>query len=564
MRGLMMDYPLVVPAIIRRAEAHFGHKRIATRRPDHSIAHVCYAEMLERTRRLAVALRSLGVSPGDRVATLAWASCEHLEAYLAIPSIGAVLHTLNLRLHHDDLSYIVNDAADRVLIVDHSLLPLFDKFAEQARSIEHVIVIGGPGDAGVGSGSSRTESDVVSGSDVASAFRRTKPIAYDSLLASADPSAYREAPLREDDAAAMCYTSGTTGRPKGVLYSHRALMLHCVGQGLVDALGVSERDTVLPIVPMFHVNAWGLPFTATMFGANQVFPGPYLDPKSVLELIVKERVTLTAGVPTVWLGMLQELDQNPGAYDLSSLRAIAIGGSAAPISLIRGYKERYGIDIVHAWGMTEMTPLGTLCNEPSTLAEAPAEEKFRYRAMQGTPLPFVEIRAMTESGEAPWDGKTMGELEVRGPWVARQYYNVDGPDDRFTADGWFRTGDIVTITSCGCIELTDRAKDLVKSGGEWISSVALENALMGHPKVAEAAVIAVPHPKWDERPLAVVVLKPGQTATRDEMVEYLAPQFAKWWLPDGVEFAAEIPRTSAGKFKKSVLRDKYRAFYNAV
>jgi fatty-acyl-CoA synthase len=554
MRGLMMDFPLVIPVIIRRAEALFRHKTIATRRPDRSIARASYAEMLDRVRRLAVALRSLGVRSGDRVATLAWASQAHLEAYLAIPAIGAVLHTLNLRLHHDDLAYIVNDAQDRVLIVDESLLPLYEQFQERTR-IEHVVVIPSCAESPVQDG--RHDPDVESG------FSRTY-MNYNELLASADPSRYREADLREDAAAAMCYTSGTTGRPKGVLYSHRAVMLHCLGQGLVDALGISERDTVLPIVPMFHVNAWGMPFTATFLGANQVFPGPHLDPKSVLELMVQERVTLTAGVPTVWLGVLHELDQSPRTNDLSALRCIAIGGSAAPLALIRAYKERHGIDVLHAWGMTEMTPLGTLCHLPSSLDAAPADEQFRYRSMQGTPLPLVEIRAVTENGEAPWDGKTMGELEVRGPWVAAQYYNSSGPDARFTRDGWFKTGDIVTIAPGGCIELADRAKDLVKSGGEWISSVALENALMGHPKVAEAAVIAVPHPKWDERPLAVVVLKPGQTATKEEMLEYLAPHFAKWWLPDALEFISEIPRTSAGKFKKSALRDRYRDHYQSL
>jgi fatty-acyl-CoA synthase len=557
MRGLMMDFPLVIPVIIRRAEALFRHKTIATRRPDRSIARTTYAEMLDRTRRLAVALRTLGIRPGDRVATLAWASQAHLEAYLAIPAAGAVLHTLNLRLHHDDLAYIVNDAEDRALIVDESLLPLYEQFRGRTR-IEHVIVIPSCDDGPDQSGPQHRTAGR-SGDGTSESYWN-----YNQLLAGADASQYEEADLREETAAAMCYTSGTTGRPKGVLYSHRAVMLHCVGQGLVDALGVAERDTVLPIVPMFHVNAWGIPFSATLFGANQVFPGPYLDPKSVLELMVKERVTLTAGVPTVWLGVLNELDQAPGANDLGVLRAIASGGSAAPVSLIRAYKERHNIDVIHAWGMTEMTPLGTLGNLPSCLKDAPADEQFRYRAMQGTPLPFVEIRAVTESGEAPWDGKTMGELEVRGPWVAAQYYNTSGPDHRFTPDGWFKTGDIVTITPGGCIELTDRAKDLVKSGGEWISSVALENALMGHPKVAEAAVVAVPHPKWDERPLAVVVLKPGQTATKHELLEYLAPQFARWWLPDAIEFATEIPRTSAGKFKKSALRDKYREHYQSA
>jgi acyl-CoA synthetase (AMP-forming)/AMP-acid ligase II len=541
MRGLMMDYSLSIPAIVRRVETLFSDRKIVSRRADRTICRVTYRQVVDRIRRLSVALQDLGVKPGDRVATLSWASQEHLEAYLAIPSIGAVLHTLNLRLHPDDLTYIVNDAADRVLIVDESLLSLYEKFRDRV-NIEHVVVIG--------------KSDVVSG------FSRSV-LSYEDLLASADPSGYVEPSFDENTAAAMCYTSGTTGRPKGVLYSHRAVILHSFGQGLVDTLGIGERDTVLPIVPMFHVNAWGLPFTATLFGAGQVFPGPHLDAKSVLELLVRERVTLTAGVPTVWLGVLNELDQHPDEYDLSALRAIVIGGSAAPPAMIRGYKERHGLDIVHAWGMTEMTPLGTLCNLPSSLQDAPAEEQVRYRSKQGTPLPFVELRASTENGPAPWDGTTMGELEVRGPWVAAQYYNVDGPDDRFTEDGWFRTGDIVTIDPGGCIELTDRAKDLVKSGGEWISSVALETALMGHPCVAEAAVVAVPHPKWDERPLAVVVLKPGTQATRDDLIAYLAPQFAKWWLPDAVEFAAEIPRTSVGKFKKSVLRDRYRDRYQS-
>jgi fatty-acyl-CoA synthase len=539
MRGLMMDYPLSMPAIVRRAEMLFPDRRIVSRHPDRTICRSNYRNVVDRVRRLSVALREFGVQPGDRVATLSWASQEHLEAYLAIPCSGAVLHTLNLRLHPDDLTYIVNDAADRVLLVDESLLPLYEKFRDRV-TIEKVIVIGskaGPSD------------------------RPAHLLDYEDVLAAADPTQYVEPSLDEETAAAMCYTSGTTGRPKGVLYSHRAIILHSFGQGLVDTLGIGERDTILPIVPMFHVNAWGLPFTGTLFGAGQVFPGPHLDAKSVLELLVRERVTLTAGVPTVWLGVLNELAQHPGEYDLSALRGIVIGGSAAPPAMIRGYKERHGLDIIHAWGMTEMTPLGTLCNLPSTLQDAPAEEQFRYRSKQGTPLPFVELRASTENGPAPWDGQTMGELEVRGPWVAAQYYNVDGPDDRFTEDGWFRTGDIVTIDPSGCIELTDRAKDLVKSGGEWISSVALETALMGHPCVAEAAVVAVPHPKWDERPLAVVVLKPGTQATRDDLIAFLAPQFAKWWLPDAIEFAAEIPRTSVGKFKKSVLRDRFRDRY---
>jgi fatty-acyl-CoA synthase len=312
---------------------------------------------------------------------------------------------------------------------------------------------------------------------------------------------------------------------------------------------------------MFHVNAWGLPFTAMLFGSGLVLPGPHLEPARVLDLIVRERVTITAGVPTVWLGMLQELDRQPGVHDLSALRAIVIGGSAAPASLIAGYKERHNLTIVQGWGMTELTPLGTLSLLPSSLEGAPLADQCAYRARQGVPLPFIEIRAVADGAVVPWDGRTMGELEVRGPWVARQYYNVEGPDERFSEDGWFRTGDVVVIHPGGCVELTDRAKDLVKSGGEWISSVALENALMAHPAVAEAAVVAVPHPSWTERPLAVVVLRPGKQVSADELREFLAPSFAKWWLPDAIEFTDAIPRTSVGKFKKSVLRDKYQGFF---
>lgn len=548
MRGLMMDFQLSIPAMVRRGETLFGHKHVVSRLPDRSVVRHSYAQIFDRVRRLGAALQSLGVQPGDRVATLGWAGHQHLECYLAIPCIGAVLHTLNLRLHHDDLAYIANDAQDRVLIVDESLLELWDRVRPHV-NVEHVIVMSRTG---------ATPTDPPFSSGVDRTF-----LDYEEVLAASDPGHMNAPALDERDAAAMCYTSGTTGRPKGVLYSHRSMTLHTMAAGLRDCLAIGEDDTVLPIVPMFHVNAWGLPYGCVFFGANQVFAGPFMDAKSVLELLVTEKVTVTGGVPTVWLGVLNELDANPGAYDLSRLRTIIVGGSAVPISMIKAFQERHHLRIVQAWGMTEMSPLGTVGNVPSTMQSESPEKQYAFRAKQGIPMPLVEIRARADEGIVPWDGRTMGELEVRGPWITSQYFNVHGADDRFTEDGWFRTGDIVTIGADGCIEIADRSKDLVKSGGEWISSVALETALMGHPAVAEAAVIAVPHPKWDERPLAAVVLKTGHKATADDLLEFLAPHFAKWWLPDVIEFVSEIPRTSVGKFKKTALREQFKDKYQS-
>ena len=537
MNGLMMDYQLTVPTLLRRAEQLHHDKEVISRQPDRSYVRADYATVIERAKRLALALGKLGIESGDRVATFSWNHQQHLEAYFGIPCAGAVLHTLNLRLHENDLAYIAGHAEDRIVLVDDVLWPLFDKFRARV-DFRHVVVI------------PLTGKKVPPGT-----------IDYEELLADVDPRRFEYPQLDEQQAAAMCYTSGTTGLPKGVLYSHRSIALHSLGTMLVDTLGVSERDRVLPVVPMFHANAWGIPFSAMMAGSDQIFPGPHLDPALLLEALAEHRVTLTAGVPTIWLGILQLLDADPGRYDLSQLRAMVVGGSAAPPAMIRGFQERHNLRVVHAWGMTELAPLGTVSHVPARLGEAESGAQFAYRARQGRPSPFVEVRAHNENGPVPWDGQAMGELEVRGAWVACAYYNTPEGASSFTDDGWFRTGDIVSIHGDGCIELQDRAKDVIKSGGEWISSVALENALMGHPAVAEAAVIPVPHPKWAERPLACVVLKPGQAASSKELIGHLSSQFAKWWLPDAIEFIDQIPRTSAGKFLKSELRSRYTDYY---
>jgi fatty-acyl-CoA synthase len=525
MQGQMMDFQLTLPPLLRRCETFFGEKQIATRLPDRSFHRYTYRDMARRAKQLAVALQQLGLERGDRVATLCWNHHQHMEAYFGIPCAGLVLHTLNLRLHPNDLAYIATHAEDKAVIVDRSLLPLLDQFRERTK-IEHVFVVDD---------------------------------SYEELLAGASADDWRDPELDENEAAAMCYTSGTTGQPKGVVYSHRSTILHALGVASYTPLGkaVSQSDTILPVVPMFHANAWGYPYLGAMLGASLVYPGPYLDPESLLEDFVQERVTWTAGVPTIWLGILQALEANPGKWDLSQMKGMLAGGSAVPRSLIAAYKQ-LGLTVVQGWGMTETSPVASVTDYIGDLQDADEETQFDFAAMAGVPLPFVEIRGIADDGgEIPWDGETMGELEVRGPWVAAGYYDNDEQADRWTADGWFKTGDICSIHPRGFIMIKDRSKDVIKSGGEWISSVELENALMAHPAVAEAAVIAIPDEKWDERPLAAVVFKPGQSATAGDLREFLAPQFAKWWLPDRYEFVDEIPKTSVGKFQKMALRDLF-------
>jgi len=536
MNGLMMNFPLTLPTIMNRAETLHSKKQIITRLPDKSLHRYTYGDFIIRAKKLSVSLQQLGVKEGDRVATFCWNHYQHLEIYFGVPAFGAVLHTLNLRLSAEDLEYIVNHADDKVIIVDQVLLPLLDKFKDKIK-VKHIIVIPNAGQP------------VPEGT-----------LNYEDVLASGDEEKYIPFEGDENTAAALCYTSGTTGKPKGVLYSHRSIVLHSMVSAYAEGLSLLESDVVLPVVPMFHVNAWGLPFTCTMLGTTIVFPGPYLDPLSLLELFDSEKVTITAGVPTIWLGILNVLDADPNKYNLSALRRMVVGGSAAPRSVIKGFQERHGLNILHAWGMTETSPLGSIAILTGDIQKQDEETQYDYRAKQGRPVSFVEIRGRNENGMIPWDGKTMGELEVRGPWVASAYYDTPDEEDKFTADGWFRTGDIVAIDPEGYIEIKDRSKDVIKSGGEWISSVALESTLMGHPAVAEAAVFAIPHEKWVERPMACVVLKEGKTTTQEELSAFLAPHFAKFSLPDAYAFVKEIPKTSVGKFKKSALREQYHVY----
>src|SRR6266545_2545302 len=530
----MMDYPLTVRSIYERARKLFPDKQLATRWPG-GVERTTYGDWAERVARLAGALRELGVGPGDRVATFCWNHDRHLEAYFAAALMGASYHTLNIRLGGEQLAYIVNHARDKVLIADAELAPAIGPVLPSTGTVEHVVVLTGDG-----------------GERPSLGFHAEHD--YQTLLERVAPLGDWPA-LDEQQTAGICYTSATTGHAKGVAYSHRAIFLHSLMVGLVDTAAICERDVLLPIVPMFHVNAWGMPFAAAWYGAGQVFGGPAPTPADYLRLIREEGVTVSAGVPTVWLGVLQALEQQGG--DLGSLERIICGGSAAPVSMIRTYEQRYGVQFIHAYGMTEASPVTHFSRLKASLRGLPEDARYGYKAKQGLLVPGLEQRVVDADGsQVPADGKSMGEVLLRGPWIAHEYLDDERSAQTFI-DGWYHSGDVATLDGDGYLNLVDRTKDLVKSGGEWISTVELETALMGHPAVAEAAVIAIPDPKWQERPLAVVVLKPGGSASEQDLREYLAPEFAKWWLPDRVEFVDELSKTATGKFSKRTLRERF-------
>lgn len=510
MPGLMMPTPLLVRQIAERAGGLFADREVVSVTST-GIERSTYGQVVERARRLAGALGDLGIRPGDRVATFSWNSLRHLELYLAIPSMGAVLHTLNIRLFEDDLRYIVGHAEDRVIFLDASLAGVMPRF----EGVEHEVLM----------------------PDAEAA--REGALDYEELVAGGDPS-FEFPEVDENSAAAMCYTSGTTGRPKGVVYSHRSTVIHTLLTNQADANALRERDSVLPVVPMFHANAWGLPYAAAMAGARLVLPGPKMDPASLAKLIKDEKVTMTAAVPTIWQGVMQ-LDPAP---DLSCLERVMCGGSAVPESLMRTFDEKFGVPVLQGWGMTETSPVASLSNLPPGV-DPQSDEGYALRATQGRPLPFVECRLDEESG---------GELQVRGPTIAATYYDDETSAEKFTDDGWLRTGDVAEVGDHGFIKLVDRTKDLVKSGGEWISSVELENEIMAHPDVLEAAVIAVADERWGERPCACVVVREGAVLDDEGLRAFLSDRVAKWWVPEQIRFISEVPKTSVGKFDKKVLR----------
>ncbi|NUS11808.1 MAG: long-chain fatty acid--CoA ligase, partial [Streptomyces sp.] len=540
MLSTMQDVPLTVTRILVHGTLVHGRSRVTTWTGDGEPQRRTFREVGLRSVQLANALRDgLGVSEGDRVATLMWNNCEHLEAYLAIPSMGAVLHTLNLRLPADQLAWIVNHAADRVLLVNGSLLPLLAPLLPRLEPLEHIVVVG-PGDRALLDGCRPAVHD------------------YEELL-DGRPVQYAWPELDERAAAAMCYTSGTTGEPKGVVYSHRSVYLHSMQVGSASSMGLTDHDTTLPVVPMFHVNAWGLPHAAFMSGVNLLMPDRFLQPGPLAEMIESERPTHAAAVPTIWQGLLAELIAKP--RDIGSLARVTIGGSACPPALMKAFDEQLGVRLCHAWGMTETSPLGTVALPPGGVEDE--AEEWAYRVTQGRFPASVEARLIGPDGSVmPWDGASAGELEVRGPWIAGAYYGGAGaeplrPEDKFSPDGWLRTGDVGVISPDGFLTLTDRAKDVIKSGGEWISSVELENVLMAHPDVAEAAVVAVPDERWGERPLATVVLVEGASTGYEQLRAFLAERVARWQVPERWAVVPAVPKTSVGKFDKKVIRKSY-------
>ncbi len=531
--GLMQNQPLLVSSILTHAARHHPEAEVVSREADGSVTRASYATVEHRARKLARALAALGVGPSDRVATLAWNSQRHLELYYAVSGMGSVIHTVNPRLAPDDIAHILNDAGSIVLCVDACFLPLVEPLRPRLTALRHLVVLPGDGPAPTGNA-----------------------LDYETLLASSSDD-YAWPVLDEALASALCYTSGTTGRPKGVLYSHRSTLLHAYAVNMADVFGLRATDRVMPVVPMFHVNAWGLPYAAPMAGASLVMPGRQLDGPSVHDLMNTERVTFTAGVPTVWMGLLQHLRTTGGRLD--TLKRLVCGGSACPAVLIDTFARDYGVAVSHAWGMTETSPLATMhAFKPShdALTEA---ERTRIAYKQGRAVPGLDLRITDDAGRnLPWDGTTFGNLLVRGPWVVRRYIGADA--DACDPDGWFATGDVATIDPHGSMEITDRTKDIVKSGGEWISSIQLENIAVAHPDVAEAAIVAARHPKWDERPLLVVVPKPGRTLDSADLLGSYAGQVAKWWIPDEVVVVEELPHTATGKLNKLALRQQFKDY----
>ena len=534
----MMQVPLSLNHFLERAGTLFPTNEIVSRLPDKSLVKHNYGQFYDRTRRLAQGLQDLGIRKGDRVATLCWNHHAHLECYFGIPAAGAVMHTLNLRLSADEIAWIANDAQDKILIIDDVLLPLYRQFEHQY-SFDKVIVF------------------PFSGAAVPSEF-----MDYEQWLAGTDASGFSYAPHAEDDPVSMCYTSGTTGRPKGVVYSHRSTVLHTLVASLGDFWSLRGTDVVMPVTPMFHANSWGIPYGAVMMGVKLVFPGPHLHPDDLLDLMQLEPPTLSLGVPTIWMSLIQTyeaaLTTQPGRWQLPAGMRSLVGGAAVPEALIRAF-DKHGIWILQGWGMTETSPVCTISYPKAELRDAPMDERYRRAAMAGIPVPLVDLRIRNDQGgNADWDGQQVGELQVRGPFITGSYHHVPVQEDKFSADGWLRTGDVASVDSLGFVRITDRTKDLIKSGGEWISSVDLENALMAHPGIAEAAVIAIPDEKWSERPLACVVAKPGHAPQTAELADHLIKMgFAKWQVPDRYEWIAAVPRTSTGKFYKLKLREMF-------
>ncbi|MGZ5249565.1 MAG: 3-(methylthio)propionyl-CoA ligase [Caldimonas sp.] len=539
MNGSMMQMPLLISSLLVHAERHHGEQEVVSRRVEGDIHRTTYRELAARSRRMANALARLGVKSGERIATLAWNGYRHLEVYYAVSGSGAILHTLNPRLHPDHVVYIADHAEDQTIFFDLTFLPLVEAVAARLKTVKRFVAM-----------TDRAHMPATS--------KIPGLLCYEELI-DAENDVYEWPEFDENQASSLCYTSGTTGNPKGVLYSHRSTVLHTFAIALPDSLSCSARDTILPVVPMFHVNAWGLPYAACMTGAKLVFPGPGLDGKSLYELFEYEKVTVSAGVPTVWQGLLIYVEAN--GLKFSTMRRTVIGGSACPPAMMTTFQERYDVNVLHAWGMTEMSPVGTISILKGKQQELSAEARFAIQAKQGRVVYGVDMKIADADGkELPWDGKTAGELMVRGPWIISQYFKNEGGDPLVKdarGDGWFPTGDVATIDADGFMQITDRSKDVIKSGGEWIGSIDLENIAMAHPAVAMAACIAASHAKWDERPLLVVVKKPGAELSREELLAFYEGRIAKWWTPDDVVFVDAIPLGATGKMLKNRLRDQY-------